>query len=316
MSIFHILNGESLVGTFKETTFCGPYHAWKEDVTTGSIAGEADSDDWLEHRARELIREFELNEAHECLSGLKRQEQQLEQSLKADEIVLWFENDYFCQMNQAFILAWYATRLQTSSKISIFRLESDVPLGALQSSDFEVLFPQRISAPDEVMDLAASVWNAVSSSDPRSIVALRKQNTQALPLIDRALKCHLSRFPSVKNGLGRIEQTLLEILSAGSMTLGNLYPRFAERHSDFGYGDGHIWISLRKLARLRVPLVEIHDSEETVNTQLSSRPQAAEVLSGNVDAIALSGIDRWVGGVHLRDDDIYRWDEARQEIVC
>jgi len=316
MSIFHILNGESLVGTFKETTFAGPYHAWKEDVTTGSIAGDFDSDEWLEHRANELFREFELTgETPHCLLDLKRQSEQLEKSLKADEIVLWFENDYFCQLNQALILAWYASRTLSSSKISFFRLETDVPLGALQSADFEALFPQRVAVSDEVMDLATSVWNAVTSNDPQGIVALRKENTQALPVIDRALKCHLSRFPSVKNGLGRIEQTLLEILFAGSMTFGNLYRRFAERHPEYGYGDGHVWISLRNLSRLRTPLIEINDNDMALNAQLSIRPQAADVLSGNIDAIALNGIDKWIGGVHLTDHDAWRWDEARQEIV-
>jgi hypothetical protein len=318
MSIFHILNGESLVGTFRETTFVGPYHALREDVTTGSIAGDFHSDEWLQYRANELIREFELEiEANECLSDLKRQEEQLERSLKADEVVLWFENDYFCQLNQVFLLAWYASRGCASDQISIFRLETDVPLGTLQSADFEALFPQRVSVSDEVMDLATSVWNVVTSSDPQRIVTLRKENTQALPIIDRTLKCHLSRFPSVKNGLGRIEQTLLEILSAGSMTFGNLFPRFAERHPEYGYGDGHVLISLRNLSRLRTPLIEINENENdmTLNAQLSIRPEAADVLAGNIDAIALNGIDQWIGGVHLTDQDACRWDEARQEIV-
>ena len=39
------------------------------------------------------------------------------------------------------------------------------------------------------------------------------------------------------------------------------------------------------------------------------------VLTGQDDRIALCGIDRWLGGVHLHtDEDVWRWDEQRQRI--
>jgi hypothetical protein len=40
------------------------------------------------------------------------------------------------------------------------------------------------------------------------------------------------------------------------------------------------------------------------------------VLSGELDRIAACGIDRWLGGVHLKDGSrLWRWDDARQRIV-
>ena len=41
------------------------------------------------------------------------------------------------------------------------------------------------------------------------------------------------------------------------------------------------------------------------------------VLAGRQDRVAICGIDRWLGGVHLQTDaSIWRWDEARQRIVA
>jgi hypothetical protein len=40
------------------------------------------------------------------------------------------------------------------------------------------------------------------------------------------------------------------------------------------------------------------------------------VLDGHRDRIATCGIDRWLGGVHLKSDaDVWRWDDRRQRIT-
>jgi hypothetical protein len=40
------------------------------------------------------------------------------------------------------------------------------------------------------------------------------------------------------------------------------------------------------------------------------------VLEGRADHVGLNGIDRWIGGVHLKGDSVeWRWDRAAQRIV-
>jgi hypothetical protein len=40
-----------------------------------------------------------------------------------------------------------------------------------------------------------------------------------------------------------------------------------------------------------------------------------DVHAGRADAIALNGIDRWLGGVHLHGERVWRWDDERPAIV-
>ncbi len=41
-----------------------------------------------------------------------------------------------------------------------------------------------------------------------------------------------------------------------------------------------------------------------------------QALAGKADHIALNGIDRWIGGVHLRGTRVqWRWDEAQHRII-
>ena len=38
------------------------------------------------------------------------------------------------------------------------------------------------------------------------------------------------------------------------------------------------------------------------------------VLDGKIDRVATCGIDRWLGGVHVRPDRLWRWDDLEQRI--
>ena len=40
-----------------------------------------------------------------------------------------------------------------------------------------------------------------------------------------------------------------------------------------------------------------------------------EVLAGRLDRIAISGLDRWYGGVHLQGNGpVWRWDDQAEQI--
>jgi hypothetical protein len=39
------------------------------------------------------------------------------------------------------------------------------------------------------------------------------------------------------------------------------------------------------------------------------------VLAGEADHVALNGVDRWIGGVHLRGHDVrWRWNEGTESV--
>jgi len=42
----------------------------------------------------------------------------------------------------------------------------------------------------------------------------------------------------------------------------------------------------------------------------------ARVLAGEADQVTFNGIDRWIGGVHLRGHHVpWRWDDGTETIV-
>ena len=85
-------------------------------------------------------------------------------------------------------------------------------------------------------------------------------------------------------------------------------------------GDTTFFGIVRGLASARVPLVAISSGPEALDLRsqvIAITDAGREVLAGRSDHIALNGIDRWRGGVHLagRDGSPWRWDARGETLV-
>src|SRR5439155_4942879 len=85
-------------------------------------------------------------------------------------------------------------------------------------------------------------------------------------------------------------------------------------------GDLPFYDILRGLAAARVPLLTIDGAVERADlgrNTVAITAAGRDVLSGRVDHVAVNGIDRWKGGVHLvgSDRSPWRWDARAERLV-
>ena len=86
-------------------------------------------------------------------------------------------------------------------------------------------------------------------------------------------------------------------------------------------GDSTFYDILHGMATARVPLVTLDTAPidtidlRTVPTSITAAGR--DVAAGRCDHVAMNGIDRWKGGVHLvaGDRSPWRWDETRETLV-
>jgi hypothetical protein len=143
-----------------------------------------------------------------------------------------------------------------------------------------------------------------------------------LPFLAAALRRLLEELPDTANGLSRTERQLLEPLRDGPRTPGELFLESQKREEALFLGDAWAW---RRLAELE-PLVArsdggavpapppLGDSRAFAATSLALTEAGRKVLAGGTDRIAAAGIDRWLGGTHLRPDSLSRWDSAARRV--
>ena len=84
-------------------------------------------------------------------------------------------------------------------------------------------------------------------------------------------------------------------------------------------GDATFWTRLEGLARGPRPLVRLsgrptHQAFPKGEIELTE--DGRRVLAGDADWIALDGIDRWLGGIHLVGKSVpWRWDARGRKLV-
>ena len=318
--MLHILNGEATEAILSQTAISGERFSFR-DVLIAGPAPALDGTDWRRLRAAHLVEAYGV-EAEKCEGDLERQQDVFESFSNHDEVTLWFESDLFCQANLLYVLDGCAHR-DLGTKLSLICI-GEFPgrpnfrgLGELTPEELASLFGKRTEVTTAQLELAARAWRAYRSEDPRELERLLQTDTRALPFLDGALRLHLARFPSVRNGLNRIESAGLELISQGFTGFGDLFPRFIAAEPDYGLGDAQFWNVLQQLTRGLSPLLSLEGENPEMWTHSFGITEAGKsVLSGAADRVALNGIDEWLGGVHLQGQaNIWRWDERNGRLV-
>jgi len=184
-------------------------------------------------------------------------------------------------------------------------------LGQLTGAQLATLWPGRHTVTAAEFDLAHTAWRAFRSRDPMEIVQLLRQDSSPLPFLRPALLRHLQEFPSVENGLGRIQRQILEQVDSGTRTFDALFAANAQREECVFLGDCVFALYVRALARCRHPLMEESSGEYRL-TQTGH-----DVLAGRSDHVRLNGVNRWLGGVHMDGSEVlWRWDERARRLVA
>lgn len=318
--MLHILNGESTEAILSQTAIGGERFSFRDALIAGP-APAVNGSDWRRIRATHLAEAYGV-EFEKCEDGFARQQQIFESFDNHEEVTLWFESDLFCQANLLYVLDWCAQR-HSATKLSLICI-GEFPgrpnfrgLGELTPPELASLFDKRSEITTGQLELAVRAWQAYRSENPREPEQLLQTDTSALTFLHAALSLQLTRFPSARNGLNKIENTGLELIGQGASRFGDLFSRFVAAEPNYGLGDAQFWNALQQLSRGPSPLVKIKGKQEAMSESAFAITDAGKsVLSGLADRVTLNGIDEWLGGVHLQGHaNIWRWDETQAKLV-
>ena len=111
---------------------------------------------------------------------------------------------------------------------------------------------------------------------------------------------------------------MLAAVADGAPDAGTAFVRAAARETRPYLGDTWCFAMMDRMADAPVPLLEVDPPGRPVGRASGLRltDTGARVLAGGVDHVKLNGIDRWIGGVHLRGRHVrWRWDEGTETIA-
>jgi Domain of unknown function (DUF1835) len=328
--MLHVLNGESTAQTLKQSGLAGEHLVWKDALVWGPTPATTDLSEWCRLRAQ-FLADANSMDTQQCFEDLMQQEESLKTLAKHDEVVLWFEFDLFCQLNLIYILSKLRGQNVAANKLSLIcigefsGIDDFRGLGQLTAEQLVSLFPGRQPVTVGQTELAGRAWNACSSSNPQEIEMLLAQDTTPLPFLRSALHLHLRRFPSVRNGLGHMEQMALEFIAHGVNRFPKLFRKWSAAEPGYGLGDAQLWDALIRLVECGQPLLRLdgnkglgfsenypHLSELAFTLTETGR----SILEGKHDLWEMGPQEFWLGGVRLvPQKPRWRWDEVRQTLA-
>ena len=321
-SMLHITDGESVAGTLRESGVPGTVSIYGDLMFEGPAPAGLDAETWLETRAR-FMADADYASLEETRAYLKAFEDSLASYGQHDEVVIWLDPRLSDQLILIKVLDWFSRQDLGKVKLSLIcaghypGINDFVGLGALTADQLASLLDTRMPVGAAQLATAREAWTAFTSPDPTAIQRFIESDTSALPFIEAALRRHLEQFPSLYNGLSRTEHQALAILrQQGTLAGPHLFVATQHREEWVFMGDTQFYQLIRDLSGARQPLVQISDSSANRLGEVRLTETGRKVLDGEADHIDLNGIDRWLGGVHLKGKSgLFRWDRATSRIV-
>jgi len=305
----------------------GEHLAWREALVCGPAPGGLSRDEFRRVRAQHLADAYGAN-PEKTFQQLQTQEETLARFPDHEEVVLWFEPDLFGQVQLIYLLDRFAQTGLGRTRLSLICINEFPGLkgfrgfGELNEEQLATLFPERQEVTQSQLALGASAWQAYSSPQATGLIALLDSSTSALPYLKSALSKHLQRFPSIGNGVGRVERVGLELVAKGQRNFGSLFPAFARREAEYGFGDAQFYFELKRLADAPTPALTFVDDRVATDpaqmllTSFEITEFGKAVLAGEEDFVRRNGIEYWLGGIHLVGNEApWRWDEQAQELL-
>jgi hypothetical protein len=299
MSILHVTNGDCARVLMERSGIPGTFLAWPDVLHEGPtplVTGEA----WLAARSGHVGADDPSDpEVARFIREYREGDAVLESCAQFDEVVFWFEHDLFDQLLLIRHLWWL--REKTGPRFSL--ICGDEYLGLLRPEEFPPMFDRRETITREQIRLGTRAWEAFCGPDPAALVPFADTDHVELPYLRAAIRRQLEEFPSAGNGLARSERQILQVLSEGMRTPDETFVETAKLEESIFMGDLSFWNIVRRLTESPRPLVaaRVEPREGRLPSgTLALTADGAAVLAGRADQVALNGVDRWMGGVHLK----------------
>jgi len=316
--MLHILNGDSARMGLEQSGIPGQFVVWPDILYEGPTP-LATGEEWIAARAHHLSGVVGQPD-DDVVERYRRNDAALESFRDHDEVIFWFEHDLFDQLLLVRHLWWLKERRAggaggdrsagraggaagAAGERGAVRLSlvcRDVYLGPLQPEQFLPLFAERQPITDAQIDLGSRVWRTFCGDDPTRLLPFVTTPSPELPYLAAGLRRFLEDYPSAANGRSRTEQQLLRVVSDRPLTKHEAFRASNGLEEAIYMGDLSFFNIVDALESAAHPLL-------TVDGKIHMTDTGHEVFAARADHIRLNGISRWLGGVHLTAQRLWRW---------
>lgn len=234
----HILNGDALAGKFPES-LDGERIIFRECLMNGPV-NETDIEAFFSRRETYLSK-------YAKDSGFYRRQvaaeiQKIQELPRQSVVVLWFENDLFCQCNLWFILH-LLQRAQAPLRVErVFPAvqQSDMlwaGFGPMDGAALLAAYEKRHRLAQNELRFGGLLWQAYRAQNEAELIRLADQQPAAFPLLKEVVQAHIDRLPSKGQSARPKERLKLLLRQHPEMDFKEIFCQFNKSEGIYGFGD-------------------------------------------------------------------------------
>ena len=315
----HVTNGDATVDILARTGLAERILPWRDMLHEGPVPDVPEGE--LRRVRAAFLADHDIDHAL-ALRLFEERDRELADN-RDGRFVLWFEADLYDQLQIIQILARLAALGVDPRGIGLICI-GEYPgiahFGGLGQLEPEQLLPLPAGAGLELspaaLHLATDAWAVFRAPDPSGIGQIARAHSPELRFLADAFDRLGREYPSTRDGLALTERRILAAAAEGHATAGAIFLRLGEREARPYLGDSWAFAIMERLARAGTPLLAPAPAGRVaLDTPLELTPSGRAALAGEADHVALNGIDRWIGGVHLSGPEAaWRWDEGTESV--
>lgn len=297
---------------------------WRDVLHEGPVNATLPLEELSEERAR-FIAERGWGEFEYVRGQFAERDRAITERAEKDEVVLWFEDDLYDQLQLLQLLHFFASDRRKGQKLSLVQVDGYIP--PLSPAAIREHQGKRAPVSAAQLELGARAWMAFGSSDPAGMARMLAEDTSALRYLAPALRRLMQEYPAVEHGLSRVEAETLTAVEAGHATPVSAFMEVARKEESIFLGDTVFYWHLERLSAGERPLVTWTDGARFTapnptdagsfhSGELAVTDVGRDVLAGRLDWQRINATARWIGGVEIQPrEGGWRWDRTARALV-
>lgn len=311
--------GELLRKSFGETEVL----PWRDVLHDGPVPMTDTLEELSEVRA-DFLAERNWGDPDVLRENFRARDRGLAHHEAFESVTLWFEHDLYDQLQLIQILSWVSENPRSGGALAL--VQSDDFLGTQTSEQLVELAGRAKPVEEAQLQLADTAWRAFRQPTPEAWAELLQSDLKPLPYLEPSVRRMLQELPNATSGLSRTQHQILLAINEGVQVPRRLFGAVEKLEEAAFMGDWSFWSWLDGLAAGDGALIDglagrfaPDMSQEEFSTYVDSSlrltPFGLQVLAGAADYASAAQIDRWMGGTHITNETLWRWNDRASELV-